>query len=184
MNSSTTALLLGTLVLVAGSAVACGPREVPNPNDATNAPAVDGVAYGEGPPMPETPKPSSNGGVSVNERTAKSHDVYDKEHTDVVLVRAARSVKDNCGASANEDGKATGPWGKLTLQVTLGHNGHARGTVVPAPYADTPAGRCIVQAFANLTFPPWNGQDTQVDWEVELVKPAAGPTTVTGKKGK
>lgn len=181
MNSRTT--LLGTLVLVAG--VACGPTQVPNPNDATSTPAQDGVAYGEGPPMPETKPAGSGGGVTVNEGTAKSHDVYDKEHTDVVLARAGRSVKDSCGSSVNDDGKAVGPWGKVTIQVMLGHNGHGKGAVVPAPYADTPSGRCITQAFATLTFPPWNGQDTQVDWEVELVKPAgAGPAKPTGKKGK
>ncbi len=27
--------------------------------------------------------------------------------------------------------------------------------------------------FSNLAFPPWAGQDTSVDWEVELVQPAA-----------
>jgi hypothetical protein len=141
--------------------------------------------------MPDATATSSGGGgggggPKVNEGTAKSHDVYDKENTDVVLARAGRSVKDNCGHSANDEGKVAGPWGKVTIQVLLGHNGHSKSVVVPEPNAATPSGKCIMQAFSNLTFPPWNGQDTQVDWEVELVKPPAGETApkTTGKKGK
>jgi hypothetical protein len=42
---------------------------------------------------------------------------------------------------------------------------------VPAPFDGTPPGRCITQAFSNLTFPPWGGADTPVDIEVEVVKP-------------
>lgn len=143
---------------------------MPNSNPASSG--EDAVGYGEGPPMPTGT--GKSGGPQVNEGSAKSHDVYDKENTDVVLARAGRSVKANCGSAANDEGKATGPWGKVVIQVMLGHNGHTKGVTVPDPYPPTPAGKCITQAFSGLTFPPWNGQDTQVDWEVELVKPAGG----------
>lgn len=175
-------LSLGTLALLGAAAAACGPTkesEVPNPNTASSG--EDGVAYGEGPPMP-TGNGNGAGGPKVNEGTPKSHDVYDKENTDVVLARAGRQVKDNCGQAAGEDGKATGPWGKVTIQVLLGHNGHSKNVVVPEPNASTPSGRCITQAFSTLTFPPWNGQDTQVDWEVELVKPNGAEPAKPGKK--
>jgi len=98
-------------------------------------------------------------------------DQYDKEHTDIVLNRAARQVKTNCGLATDENGKPSGPWGKVTISVMLGHNGHSKGATVPAPYDGTPPGRCIVHAFSILTFPPWGGADTPVDVEVELVKP-------------
>jgi hypothetical protein len=114
---------------------------------------------------------SSGGGAQVNEAPAKRKDVYDKEATDVPLKRAARQAKDNCGHAKDESGKATGPWGKVTIQVMLGHNGHSKEVTVPAPYADKPVGRCIEMAFTNLTFPPWAGADTQVTQEVELVEP-------------
>jgi predicted small lipoprotein YifL len=109
---------------------------------------------------------SSSGGSSpiVNEKATRSQSSYDKENTDVMLVRAARQVKANCGASKDEDGKALGPWGKVSIKVMLGHNGHVKNVAVPAP--------CIVNAFSNLQFPPWAGSDTEVDWEVELVAPA------------
>jgi hypothetical protein len=111
----------------------------------------------------------------VHEQPQRRSDQYDKEATEVVLKRSARQVKENCGAAKDEDGKAAGPWGKLTVQVQLGHAGRSKGITVPPPYADKAVGRCIEKAFANLVFPPWGGQDAQVDWELELLQPAAPP---------
>lgn len=116
-------------------------------------------------------KSSSGGGATVNEQGARRTDVYDKEATDVPLKRAARQVKDNCGQAKDDNGKATGPWGKVTIQIMLGHNGHSKEVTVPSPYAEKPVGRCIEKAFTNLTFPPWGGADTQISQEVELVEP-------------
>ncbi len=102
---------------------------------------------------------------------AFASDVWDKESTEISLKRAARQVKDNCGAAKDANGKATGPWGPTKVSINLGHNGHAKGATVPAPYDGTPPGKCAVQAFSNLTFPPWAGADIVVDWDVELVQP-------------
>lgn len=119
---------------------------------------------------------SSGGGAVVNEGGSRRHDQYDKEGTQVALKRAARQVKDNCGQAKDENGKAIGPWGKVTIQVALGANGHTKGTTVPPPYQGKPVGTCIERSFMNLSFPPWTGGDTSIDWEVELVEP--------GKEGK
>ena len=116
-------------------------------------------------------KSSSGGGAKVNEAPKQRSDQYDKEATDIPLKRAARQVKDNCGAAKDESGKATGPWGKVTIQILLGHNGHSKEVTVPSPFAEKAVGRCIEKAFTNLTFPPWAGADTQVSQEVELVEP-------------
>jgi hypothetical protein len=119
---------------------------------------------------PNAPKKAGGGGGTVNEAPKQRTDQYDKEATESVLKRAARQVKDNCGAAKDESGKAVGPWGKATLQVILGHNGHSKAVTVPAPYQGKPTGNCVEKAFTNLTFPPWSGADTQIDWEVELVQ--------------
>jgi hypothetical protein len=116
-------------------------------------------------------KSSSGGGAKVNEAPTKRSDQYDKEAVDVPLKRASRQVKENCGAAKDDNGKATGPWGKVTIQVMLGHNGHSKEVTIPAPFNEKPVGRCIEKAFTNLTFPPWGGADTQIDQEVELVEP-------------
>ena len=111
---------------------------------------------------PTTPSPVSG---------QRSHDVYDTEATEVVLARASRQVKANCGFAKDEDGNAKGPWGKTQMTVNLGHNGHVRGATVPAPFDGKPAGKCAIQAFSTLTFPPWSGPDTSVDWPIEIAQP-------------
>jgi hypothetical protein len=96
---------------------------------------------------------------------------YDKS-TEVVLNRAARQVKANCGSATDDDGKASGPWGKTKVSVTLGRNGHSRDVTIPAPFDGKPTGRCAIQAFKSLTFPPYAApNDVIVDWDVEIVQP-------------
>jgi len=118
----------------------------------------------------EQAKPKTGGGV--NEAATRRNDQYDKEHTEVVIKRAARQVKENCGHAKDDTGKATGPWGKATLQIQLGAAGRSKGVTVPAPYQGKPVGNCVEKAFSNLTYPPWGGADTEVSWEVEIVAPA------------
>lgn len=152
--------------------LACGepkPPETANDVKSTDEPKADDTP--PPPPKPSTPDP-----------TKKSSNEYDKEHTEIALKRAGRSVKDSCGEAKDDNGVATGPWGKVTIQVMLGRNGHSKGVTVPASHADKASGRCIVNAFSNLAFPPWAGQDTQIDWEVELVQPAPPPPTTPPKK--
>jgi hypothetical protein len=156
--------------------VACGGDDK-KAKDPSDVPPQDEVPKWEGaaPPPPkleQEPGKSSGTGRQVHEAEPRRTDQYDKEATEVVLRRAARQVKDNCGAAKDDDGKATGPWGKATIQVELGRNGHSKGITVPEPYAGKPVGKCIEKAFTNLTFPPWGGSDTTVPWEVELVNPA------------
>jgi hypothetical protein len=132
----------------------------------------------EGASAPEEPKPKSSGGANpraVNEAPRRRTDQYDKDATDVVLKRAARQVKENCGAASGDDGKASGPWGKTTVQIQLGSNGRSKGITVPSPYQGKPTGNCVEKAFANLTYPPWGGADAEIDWEIELVAPAETP---------
>jgi hypothetical protein len=126
------------------------------------------------PPLEATAKPAGGGtgARSVNEAPRQRSDQYDKEATEVVIKRAARQVKENCGAAKGDDGKATGPWGKGTITLQLGANGRSKGVTVPAPYQGKPVGNCVEKAFTNLTFPPWGGSDAEVSWEIELVNPA------------
>ena len=90
---------------------------------------------------------------------------------EISLNRATRQVKDNCGAVKDDQGKINGPWGKTTVTVQLGHNGHSKGTTLKAPFDGTGVGRCINNAFTNLIYPPFGGGDTTVDWEVEVSHP-------------
>jgi len=175
-------LLVGVTLFALGSTVACGgkPKQADDPsNESTHKPPSDdgtGSTKWEGastPPPPSETKPHGPGTSSVNEAATRRTDQYDKEATEIVVKRAARQVKENCGAAKDDNGKAIGPWGKATLQIQLGRNGHSKGLTVPAPYQGKPVGNCIEKAFTNLTFPPWGGSDTEISWEVELVQPPA-----------
>lgn len=139
----------------------------------SEAPKTDETPKWEGATPQPTATSTGGGAPTVHEATPRRTDQYDKEATEMVLKRAGRQVKDNCGMTRDDEGKLSGPWGKVTIQVMLGRNGHSKGVTVPQPFDGKPTGKCIVQAFSNLTFPPWGGQDTQVDWEVEVVQPPA-----------
>jgi pyruvate/2-oxoglutarate dehydrogenase complex dihydrolipoamide acyltransferase (E2) component len=166
-------LALALCVACTGALLACGGKETAKDPSDVPAPAADEAPKWEGAaPAPEATTPKSSG-AAVQEAPKRRSDEYDKENTDVVLRRAARQVKDNCGLAKDENGKAIGPWGKVTIQVQLGHNGHSQGTTIPAPFQGKPTGKCVEKAFTNLQFPPWAGADTTVDWDVELIEPAS-----------
>jgi len=153
------------------------PKDEPPPKWDESSESADNVKHptfgsGHSTSSDDPSKPSSLPSVPQSKpQQQRRSDEYDKEATEVVLKRAARVVHDNCGSAKDENGKAVGPWGKTQVTVNLGHNGHAKGASVAPEYADKPAGRCMVQAFSNLTFPPWSGGDTTVNWDVELVQP-------------
>lgn len=97
---------------------------------------------------------------------------YDRDAVELVLRRAANQVKGHCGQSTDDNGKANGPWGTTKVSITLGRNGHIRDITIPDPYNDKPTGRCAVQAFHNLIFPPYPASaDVVIEWDVELIKP-------------
>lgn len=160
--------------MCAAGLLACGGGKE-KAKEPTDKPAyTDETPKWEGASAPDSNAPtksSSGGAPAVNEAPAKRTDQYDKEATEVVLKRAARQVKENCGQAKDENGKAVGPWGTATIQVQLGHNGHSKGTTIPSPFQGKPTGNCVEKAFTNLTFPPWSGSDAEVTWEVELVEP-------------
>ena len=80
-------------------------------------------------------------------------------------------MKANCGAAKDADGKALGPFGKTTVNIVLGRNGHSKNVTVDSSLDGKPAGNCVLQAFKNLTYAPWAGADSSTQWEVELVQP-------------
>jgi hypothetical protein len=97
---------------------------------------------------------------------------YDKDSVEIELKRASRQVKANCGSATDDNGTASGPWGKTSAAVTLGRNGHIKEVAVPAPYDGQPDGVCAVNAFKKIQFPPYSSAtDVVVQWDIEFVKP-------------
>ena len=124
----------------------------------------------------DAPKGNTNGSTALASGSSKSSDgdtaSYDKDAVDAQMKRAAKQVKENCGAASDEDGNKNGPWGSTTATVVLGRNGHVQDVSLPAPYSGKPVGDCVVNSFKKIQFPPYAGSsDASVTWDVEIVKP-------------
>lgn len=130
------------------------------------APTASANADVETPSAPPTPAPAPSPASPAGAVP------YDKDSVEVELKRGARQVKANCGAATDDDGHATGPWGKTQATITLGRNGHVKQVSVPAPYDGKPVALCIAHSFDKIQFPPYAADtDATVAWNVELVKP-------------
>jgi hypothetical protein len=144
----------------------------------------EGTASGDAPSKPKAaPKTadedsfgsssaSSNASSASAGETPSGKGGYDKELVEAELKRSGRQVKSSCGAATDDEGKATGPWGKVMATITLGRNGHVKDVKLPSSYDGKPAGTCIVHAFQKVQFPPYAAPaDATVDWEVEVMPP-------------
>ncbi len=104
--------------------------------------------------------------------SADSKTPYDRDSVEVELKRGARQIKANCGAATDDDGQATGPWGRTKASIVLGRNGHVRQVTVPAPFDGKPVGLCVIHSFDKIQFPPYaNPSDVTVDWDIDIVQP-------------
>jgi hypothetical protein len=184
-------VVLGSIVVLAACTPALkGPEVAPNdPNaldpsesakresssegdDSTPAPGQATASKSSTPPdEPARTKSASKSDSGPHVPDSFGGSRYDRAALEVILARAARQVKSNCGAATDDNGVASGPWGKTTFSVKLGHNGHSKGGTIPAPYDGKPTGNCVVKAFTNLIYAPFAGDDADVDWPVEMVKP-------------
>lgn len=151
-------VMLGVFAQCGGGSAAKDPSTDPTTKPDDSAPKWDSNS-----------QPSATGKPA--DPSARSGNVYDKEATEIVLKRGERQVKENCGHAKDADNKLSGPFGKVTITLVLGHNGHMKEVKVPAPFEGKPPGACIVNSFDNLIFPPWAGADTPIEREVEVVKP-------------
>jgi len=148
------------------------PDDESGPSTASTSSGSSGSSSSSGSSTSGASTKPSGGGYQpppAGEKTA-----YDKESVDLVLKKAAVQGKGNCGAATDENGKALGPWGKLTVAITLARNGRIKDVAVPPPYDGKPVGKCIGLAFRNLVYPPYAAPtDVVVNWDVELVAPGA-----------
>src|SRR5580693_2627379 len=144
------ALWVGALACGGGGKSADSPGTCP---DGTVLKGSDCVPAGSGPdstggdaPASKAPKPdpdlASGGAAPASDAPSGGGASYDKDAVEIELKRAGRQVKANGGSATDDDGAATGPWGKTTASVTLGSNGHVKQVSVPAPYDGKAVGVC------------------------------------------
>jgi hypothetical protein len=154
-SSSTTTPSSGTNGGTSGSSAA---------TDSSSSSGGDTAASGASPN-------GSSASTGTTDTAAATTQAGPHNEAEVALKRAARQAKANCGAAKDADGKAVGPFGKTTVNIVLGRNGHSKNVTLDSSFDDKPAGKCIIQAFKNLTYAPWAGADAATTWEVELVQP-------------
>ena len=137
----------------------------------SSAAATDSSSSSGGDTAASGASPNGSSSSTGTTDTAAASNAGPHGEAEIALKRAARQAKANCGAAKDSDDKATGPFGKTTVTIVLGRNGHSRKVTLDSSFDGKPAGNCIVQAFTNLTYAPWAGADVTTQWEVELVQP-------------
>ena len=150
----------------------CVPPEAEKDKAAAQDRAIESTPPPSPAPVSADTTPTSAPAPAASPQASSGPVPYDKDSVEVELKRGARQVKANCGAATDDDGHATGPWGKTKASITLGRNGHIKQVTVPAPFDGKPVGLCIAHSFDKIQFPPYAGDtDAVVDWDVELVRP-------------
>ncbi len=160
----------------------CVPPEAANEAPTEGAPSGDGPsphkAQAEQPPrstaaedkFDDHPASAPPSGSADSAPAAKTP--YDRDAVEAELKRGARQVKANCGAATDDEGQATGPWGRTKATIVLGRNGHVRQVTVPPPFDGKPVGVCVIHAFDKMWFPPYAyATDVSVDWDVDVAQP-------------
>src|ERR1700723_1280531 len=137
----------------------------PKPAPSEESDSSSSGSSSETSPRSSSPSSSKSGSSLTQATTDTSPHVptsvggpsYDRASLEVVLKRAARQVKANCGAATDDNGTASGPWGKAVVTVKLGHNGHSKDGTIPAPFDGKATGNCALKAFGNLIYEPFAG---------------------------
>jgi hypothetical protein len=174
---------VGLVCLVSVAACGGGAKGADSPENCTGAdcgpPATSSSHSSDEPSSSSSSSDTPSGGSAAASSPAEappaptgSSTPYQRDAVEVELKRASRQVKANCGSATDENGAASGPWGKTTASVTLGRNGHIKDVSLPAPYGGQPEGDCAVNAFKKIQFPPYaSSSDVVLQWDVEFVKP-------------
>lgn len=118
----------------------------------------------------------------VTKREDKAHErvpaKFDRQQTQVSINRGARQAAE-CAKI-----HTTGPFGDVTIKLTIDNVGKIADAVIPAPFDGTPMGKCVEQAFEHEYIPPWDGPDEVMEATVTLKKPDAAPPPDDPKKKK
>jgi len=152
------------------------------PQDSGHDAPKEGPSSSSPMPSPDESPKSASGDDKSGDRPASppaasgdsgdSKTPYDRDSVEVELKRGVRQIKANCGAATDDDGQATGPWGRTKASIVLGRNGHVRQVTVPAPFDGKPVGLCVIHSFDKIQFPPYaNPSDVTVDWDIDIVQP-------------
>jgi hypothetical protein len=165
-------LFVGCVCSVVFAFVGCG-GATPPPDSAASE-SSGSSSHAASPPKSDDDGPTPAPAATTDSTPAPSGGgtPYDAPSVEIELNRALVQVKKNCGSATDENGAATGPWGKTSIGVTLGRNGHVKQVSLAPEFDGKPTGVCTQNAFMKIQFPPYAGStDAVVTRDVEIPKP-------------
>jgi hypothetical protein len=88
---------------------------------------------------------------------------FDEGMARVELARATKNAHSCIAMAAKDD-----PRGDTTVTVTFSGVGKSTKATIPAPYDGTEIGKCATRAFVGIIIPPFEGDDVNLDYAVDL----------------
>lgn len=104
---------------------------------------------------------------------------FDKGQSDLELTRATRSAETCSEVVTGSDV----PHGETSVTLTFANDGSVAEARIPAPFAGTRIGECVLNAYKGVILPPYSGELEVVTWTLSLKAPKPAPAE-KGKKKK
>jgi hypothetical protein len=116
---------------------------------------------------------------AVPEAEEERAGAFDKAQSDLELTRATRSAETCSEVVTGSDV----PHGETSVTLTFANDGSVAEAQIPAPFAGTRIGECVLNAYRGVILPPYTGELQVVTWELSLKAPKPAPAE-KGKKKK
>jgi hypothetical protein len=100
---------------------------------------------------------------------------FDEQQADLELKRATRSAE-TCAEVVEGS-----PTGETSVTITFANDGTVGEARVPAPFAGTRGGDCILNAYKGVIVPPYTGELKIMTWALTIKAP---PKAAKGDKKK
>lgn len=91
---------------------------------------------------------------------------FDKKQAELEMKRASLSAR-TC-VKVVEGAKATTV---ADVTVIFGNDGNVREATIGSPYADTPLGECVLNAYRSVIVPPFRETDFTMAWQLDFNAP-------------
>lgn len=121
-----------------------------------------------------------SGGSSSEETDLEKKPEFDKKQAKLELQRATRSAE-QCVSVITENDQ---PRGETKVTIVFANDGHVKSSSLPAPFADTALGKCVLNAYNAVIVPPYDGPEASVDWDVDLTGKQAEGEEAESKPAK
>lgn len=106
--------------------------------------------------------------TSTEETDSERQKKFDKKQAKLELQRATLSAESCPGVVHEQETKENKQRGTANVTITFQEDGGVKDVNVSSPFADTPVGICVANAYKKVLVPPFVGGDQIVDWELTL----------------